>query len=463
MHRPLLATLLLLGTPAGLIAQQGSDAPSVTLFNSGRVLVRRTFAVPVPSGASTMTLPIGLFEPASLMSLEPGVRLGRFSFDGASTEEALLRRHIGEKFMIDVSNGTTRALASYTLLALQPERWQSGDVVVFGRPGQIRWDLARVPTKPVTDVFVTSDRARSGLKVMYATSGASWGVSYSLILGNAGRIEGLASIMTGTLDLADAEVQLLAGDIGVQQQVGPTAYAMAAKARGSRTDEMNTYVDGVPTSEAAGEARLYTLPGRVTFMPGTQLVTPLFDPTPARAERRYTVSGGMPFWGSFEQDADEREVPVAVAYRLERKLGTTFGDLALPAGAMQVFETDKAGRLQLIGMGSIGHTAAGEELMVSTGTAFDVTAKRTQTAYTTQRGTAPNTNRTIAFASFRVDLQNAKDSAVVVEVREDRGGEWSVVESSVAGQRRSSSRMVFPVTVPAKGKATLTYRIRTVW
>lgn len=457
MHRPLLATLLLLGAPAGLLAQQGGEAPSVTLFNSGRVLVRRTVPVTLPSGTGTLTLPLGLFDPASLLSLEPGVRLGRVTFDGASTEEALLRRHVGEKFMIDVSNGTTRALASYTLLALQPERWQSGDAVTFGRPGQIRWDLARVPTTPVTDVTVTSDRPRTGLKLMYATSGASWGVSYALILGNAGRIEGLASIMSGTLDLTNAEVQLLAGDIGAPAQgPSPRAYAMAAKAG-------NAFEDSAPSNEAVGEARLYTLPGRISFTPGTQLITPLFDPTPARAERRFAVSGGLPFWGSFEQDADEREVPVAVAYRLERKLGTTFGDLALPAGGMQVYETDKAGRLQLVGMGSIGHTAAGEELMVSTGTAFDVTARRTQTAYTTQRGTAPNTNRTIAFASFRIDLQNAKDSAVVVEVREDRGGEWSVVESSVAGQRRSSSRVVFPVTVPAKGKATLTYRIRTVW
>lgn len=459
MHRPLLATLLLLGAPAGLLAQQGGDAPSVTLFNSGRVLVRRTFAVPVAAGASAMTLPLGLFEPASLISLEPGVRLGRFTFDGASTEEALLRRHVGESFMIEVPSGASRSIVSYTLLALQPERWQLGDAVVFGRPGQIRWDLARVPTTPVTEVFVTSDRARSGLKVMYATSGASWGVSYSLILGSAGRIEGLASIMTGTLDLANAEVQLLAGDIGVQARP-PMALQRGMEMSAKAT---NAFDDVAASNEAVGEARLYTIPGRITFTPGTQLVTPLFDPTPARAERRYAVSGGLPFWGNFEQDADERDVPVAVAYRLERKLGTTFGDLALPAGGMQVFENDKAGRLQLVGMGSIGHTAAGEELMVSTGTAFDVTAKRTQTAYTTQRGTAPNTNRTIAFASFRIDLQNAKDSAVVVDVREDRGGEWSVVESSVAGQRRSSSRMVFPVTVPAKGKATLTYRIRTVW
>ena len=66
-------------------------------------------------------------------------------------------------------------------------------------------------------------------------------------------------------------------------------------------------------------------------------------------------------------------------------------------------------------------------------------------------------------ASYRVTLQNAKDSAVMVEVREDRGGEWSVVESSVPAEKRSSTRTVFPVTVPAKGTATLTYRVRVVW
>jgi hypothetical protein len=451
--------LLALGIPAALIAQ---DAPSVTLFNSGRVLVRRVVPVTVPAGNTTLTLPLGIFEPASLMSLESGVKLGRVAFDGASSEEALLRRHVGESFDIERLVGTNTVIASYTLVALQPERWQRDGAVTFGRPGKILWDVARVPSTPLTDVGVSSDRARTGLRMLYATSGASWGVSYSLILGVAGRIEGSASIMSGTLDLANAEVQLLAGDIGVHQPVASPVYEMAAKARGSRTDEMNTYVDGVPSSEAAGEARLYTLPGRVTFTPGTQLVTPLFDPTPARAERRFTVPGGLPFWGGFGQEGDEQNVPVAVTYRLERKLGTPFGDLPLPAGGMQVFDTDKAGRLQLIGMGRIGHTAPGEEVTVSTGTAFDVTAKRTQTAYSTTRP-APNSGRTIAMVSYRVELQNAKDSAVVVEVREDRGGEWSVVESSVPAQKRSATRSAFMVTVPAKGNATLTYRIRAVW
>lgn len=454
MIGPLRCALLLLGAPIMLVAQQAAETPSVTLFNSGRVLIRRTIPGAVPAGTTTLTLPLGLFDPASLMVLEPGVKLMRIAFDGASTEEALLRRHIGEDFTFALpANATVRG----RLLALQPERWLVNEAVVFARPGQIRWEESRVPTTPVTDLTVTSDRARSGLKLLYGTSGASWGVTYSLILGSAGRIEGSASIMSGTLDLAGAEVQLLAGDIGAPPP-SPMAqnrvYAMAAK------ESMD---GGGMAQEAVGEARLYTLPGRISFTPGTQLVVPLFDPTPARAERRLTASGAMPFWGGFGQEEDERDVPVAVTYRLERKLTTPFGDLPLPAGGMQVFDLDKAGRLQLIGMGAIGHTAPGEELMVATGTAFDVTAKRTQTAFTTQRGAAPNTNRTIAMVSYRVDLQNAKDSAVVVEVREDRGGEWAVIESSVPGQRRSSTRTVFPVTVPAKGKATLTYRIRVVW
>lgn len=458
-HSVFRALALGLLLPASVMGQAGT-ATSVTLFNSGRVLVRRTVPVAVPNGTSTLPLALGLFDPASLMVLEPGVRLNRIAFDGTTGEDAILRRHVGEEFTL-YRTGTTPTLLQGKLLALQPERWLVDGAVVYGRPGQIRWEPSKIPTSALSDLTVTSDRARNGLRLLYGTSGASWSVGYQLILGNAGRIEGNASIMNGALEIADAEVQLLAGEIG-QPMPSPVSLqrGMQEASMVSRTAAKDF---GMSESAAVGEARIYTLPGRVTFLPGTQTVLPLFEPTAARAERRYTVSGAIPFYGGFGQQEDEQEVPVAVAYRLERKLGSTFGDLPLPAGGMEVYEADQGGRLQLIGMGGIGHTAPGEELLVTTGNAFDVTARRTQTAYTTQRSTTPNSNRTTAYASFRVDLQNAKDSAVVVEVREDRGGDWSVVESSVPGQRRSASRTVFPVTVPAKGKATLTYRVRVVW
>lgn len=450
--RPSFAALLLLATP--LAAQDAS----VTLFSSGRVLVRRTLPISLTAGTTTLPVALGAISASDFAVLEPGVTLSSLVFDPAWSEDALLRRSIGGQFQI--RRGTEAPFVA-TLVSMDPERWQEGMTgtggITFGRPGQIIWPKDRVPLAPTADVTFRSDRARTGVKVMYALSGANWGASYRLFLGGAGRVEGNALINTGTLAFKDAEVQLLAGDIGAPPMApGPRPmYEMAARAQSM--DKVGTNA----MEEAVGEARLYTLPGRVAFTPGTQLLVPLFEPTAARAERRFTVTGVLPYYGGFGAAEDEQEVPVAVAYKLDRKLATPFGDLPLPAGSVSVFDTDKSGRTQLIGMGNIGHTAPGEELMVNTGTAFDVTARRTQTEFSTSRTPAPS--RTIAMVTIKVDLQNAKDSAVAVEVREDRGGDWSIVSSSVTPQRRSASRVVFPVTVPAKGKATLTYRVRVVW
>ena len=445
-------------------AQSTASPPtSVTLFNSGRVLVRRTLPLAVPNGLSALSLGLGVFDPVSLTTLDPGVTVTGVRFDPSSSEEALLRRSVGRHFQFPrAPNGTVSA----TLIALDPERWKydSSGKVVFGRPGQIQWPAELVPTAPLTDVTLRSDRARQSIKVMYETSGAAWNASYRIFLGPQGRVEGVAAVGAGLLNLADVEVQLLAGDIGravpSPQRMNMAKAAGAFEAASLSTDALSA------SEEAVGEAHLYTLPSRISFLPGLQLTVPLFEPTAARGEKKYAVGGGLPYYGGFEQqqNEDETPVPVEVAYRFERKAGTPFGDLVLAGGGVSLFDADNAGRLQLIGQGAIGHTPAGKELLIPTGTAFDVTARRVQTDFSTTRSVVPNRpTRVIALASYRVTLQNAKDSAVVVDVREDRGGEWSVVESSVPSQKRSSTRVVFPVTIPAKGTTVLTYRVRVVW
>jgi hypothetical protein len=154
-----------------------------------------------------------------------------------------------------------------------------------------------------------------------------------------------------------------------------------------------------------------------------------------------------------------------VAYHLDRKLGTPLGDAPLPAGSIEVYDLDRGGRMQLVGRGSIGHTAPGAELFVDAGTSFDVTGVRTQTEYATSRTTATAglPSRTTATSSYRVVLHNAKDSAVTVEVREDHAGEWSVLESSLPAVKKSATRTVFNVPVPARDSAIVTYRVRVVW
>jgi hypothetical protein len=60
-------------------------------------------------------------------------------------------------------------------------------------------------------------------------------------------------------------------------------------------------------------------------------------------------------------------------------------------------------------------------------------------------------------------LANATDSAVTIEVREERGGEWSVVSSSVPADKLSATLVRFRVAVPPRGQTALTYRIRAGW
>lgn len=458
--------------PAPLRAQGGvpSAPTSVTLFNSGRVLVRRTLPVAVPAGASTQSIALGEFNPVTFAVLDPGVQLVSVKTDQALSEETLLRRYVGRTLDIDTGSthgvGTRRA----TLLAVDPERWEWADRpgVLFYRPGRIVWPRDLVPTVKLADVALQSDRARDNIKVMYETSGSSWAASYRLFLGTRGRLEGSALLGSGTLLLPDAEVQLLSGDIGQGQP---------PQSSGGRVDQNATYISGVPmaksfamaapapSAEAAGESHLYTLPEHVSFSPGAEVVVPLFEPTPATAIRRYTVPGAVPYYGGFNQQPDEQTVPVAVSYHLARKLGTPFGDLALPAGYVGVFDLDRSGRVQLVGQGNIEHTAAGVEMVVDAGSAFDVTATRVQTGFTTSRTGGVNGTpvRTTATVAYRVTLQNAKDSAVSVEVREDRAGEWSVVESSVPPEKRSATRTVFLVTIAPKATAVLTYSLRVVW
>jgi hypothetical protein len=462
-HFTPLALAALLAAPAG-----AQSSPSATLFSSGQSLVRRTLTVDIPRGTSTHPLVLGRFDPTTLSILDPGVTIGGVSYDPATDENALLRRNIGREFVFPVgTNDKVRA----RLVGMDPERWEilPGDIssanltpgVVFSRPGRLVWLPELVPGDPVADVTITSDRARTALPVMYMVPGGNWGATYRLFLGRTARFEGIAQLNAGVLNLAQAEVQLLAGDMG---QRFKDASVTTGRSSAMLAMEGVAAARGVPSNESIGEVQLYSLPGRVTFTPGAQMVVPLFAPATVAPELRLTVGGGLSYYGGVNQFPDEMEVPVDVSYRFERKQGTTFGDLPLPAGGVMVYATDKGGRIQLVGQGGIGHTAPGEELEISTGTAFDVTAKRTQTDYTTTREVvANNRTRTIATVGQRVVVTNAKDSAVTVEVREDRAGEWSVLTSSVPPVRRSSSRVVFRVTVPAKGEATLTYTTRVVW
>lgn len=290
-----------------------------------------------------------------------------------------------------------------------------------------------------------SDRALTGLRLAFLTDGLRWRASYALVMQNESRgsFSGQAVIEnTGQLTIRAAEIQLLAGVVRRPQVMRRTFQPVA-----------------VMTAEAevqtVGETRVYTVPEPADFVAGETSSMALVPAVDAAIEREYVVRpsrfGHLSQWTEAEQ-----ELRAEVSYLVRRPLGSPFGSRPLPAGTVRVFAPDSARRLQLIGETQIDHTPEGRELHLTTGSAFDVTAERTQMTYE-RRGDRD------AVASYRVVVRNAKDTQVVVQVLDEFPGQNEILSSTVRPERLSSSSVCFPVAVPAGGEAALEYRVRARW
>lgn len=434
---------------------------SLTIYNDGRVLVRRTVAAQIPRGTSTQRLVLGTIDPATLFSLDSSVTIHRVSYDGAVDEASVLRRSVGKRLVFRLSD--PRDTVSALVLGVDPLRLQLPDGrVSFTMPGLPVYPSELVVVEPTAVVGMESGKAQDQVRLGYFTTGASWQASYQVILGRAdARVSGMAVIPSQSLRAENAEVHLLAGEVSRAGQLRREDRVMAKRGMVAAEAALMSHV---ATEQKVGEFHLYTLGGRSTLLPGLTTSIALFEPAQVKYERTYVVHGDVPYWGFLPQMGEETEPPVEVIYTLTRPRKTDFGDRPLPGGIARLYLPDSAGGLQLVGEASTGHTAAGNDLKLNAGTAFDITAKRLQVTYVTRRdSTKARGVHTVATADYRVTLKNATDSAVVVDVQEERAGEWSVVSSSLPPEKVSSTVTRFRVRVPVRGEAVLTYRIRVIW
>jgi len=262
---------------------------------------------------------------------------------------------------------------------------------------------------------------------------------------------GLATIEDpGALAFQGAEVQLLAGDVrrafsgGIEVRNYNGALARAAPEAAS-----------LPAEESVGETHLYTLPGTMDIVPGQSESVALFSEAAVQVEPEYLLRHSTYVYQA-QQGQPEQDLHPEVGYLVRRPRGTAFGDTPLPAGTVRVLSPDSAGRLQLLGEPQIQHTPAGRELHLATGTAFDLTAQRTQLTFALD-------GRRASVSSYRVTIQNAKTDSVTVQVLEEFPGQFEVLSSTVPAERLSATSLRFPVRVPPGGEATLEYRVHARW
>jgi hypothetical protein len=443
----------------GVLAAPLSAQTSVTIYNDGRVLVRREVPVSLPKGSSSHKVSLGPLDPASLFPLDSGVAITRVSYDGATDEGSALRRSVGRRivFRLPESKDTLSAV----VLGVDPLRLQLPDGrITFQPPGAAMYPAEVVVADPTAGIDLFSTRERKTLRLGYFTGGATWQASYQVTIGGrTARVAGLAVLESQGLRAEKADVQLLAGSVGRADKAPEPPRPMER-----RLEAAYAMADQAASEQRVGEFHLYTLPGKSTLLPGLTTSVALFEPAEVPYERTYEVRGLVPYWGILPQEGEESEAPVEVSYTLKRPHKTEFGDLPLPGGIARIYQPDSAGRPQLVGEASMEHTPVGRDLRLAAGIAFDLTARRVQTGYVTRRdSTAEHGVRTVATADYRVTVRNATDSAATVDVIEERAGEWSVVKSSVPAEKLSTVRTRFRVKVPARGEAEVTYRLRIVW
>jgi hypothetical protein len=443
----------------GVLAAPLSAQTSVTIYNDGRVLVRREVPVAVPKGSSSHKVSLGPLDPASLFPLDSGVAIARASYDGATDEGSALRRSVGRRIVFRLPESTDTLSA--VVLGVDPLRLQLPDGrITFQAPGAAMYPAEVVVADPTAAIDLFSTRERKTLRLGYFTGGATWQASYQVTIGGrTARVAGLAVLESQGLRAEKADIQLLAGSVGRADKAPEPPRPLER-----RLEAAYAMADQAASEQRVGEFHLYTLPGQSTLLPGLTTSVALFEPAEVPYERTYEVRGLVPYWGILPQQGEESEAPVGVSYTLKRPHKTEFGDRPLPGGVARLYQPDSAGRPQLVGEASMEHTAPGRDLRLAAGIAFDLTARRVQTGYVTRRdSTAAQGVRTVATADYRVTVRNATDSAATVDVIEERAGEWSVVKSSVPAEKLSTVRTRFRVKVPARGEAEVTYRLRIVW
>src|SRR3989454_1122292 len=327
-------------------------------------------------------------------------------------------------------------------------------------PGTPLFPAELVRSEPQVTLALEASRSRPRTEIAYSAAGASWEAVYQVVLAGAGcQVSGAATIRSQALHFDSAEVQLGPGSAPRARSPQPVRGMIMAQANVVAAEEA-----GSASEQAVGETHVYQLPGRVTLEPGVPVTTALFPRAATSYLQELIVPGALPWRGFFgAAPAEPDRVPVQVWYTLKRGRGTPFGDRPLPAGTVQLYQADSAGRLQLVGEATSAHSAPGRDLRVQSGDAFDVTAERVQVDYA-QEPIAPAKRgmpaRQRLTAAFRVTITNAKPGPVTVDVREARFGVWRVVESSVPSEKLSATEGRFRVPGPAGREAALAYTVQ---
>jgi len=361
--------------------------------------------------------------------------------------------------------------------------------------GKLRFQLPGTPLfpaltdglllKPTLRWQIDSEKAQKlSAELAYITGGLSWEATYNVVAPNAGDEVGKAAgssagseekadligwvtihNQSGT-DFPQARIKLMAGDVAKIKPRNNGAYITGR--------DVAMITDGLSfnpqvTQKAFDDFHLYDLNRTVALRDGEIKQVQFLEASGVALSRSYLYDGAAEnrqpiaqFGGNFIQQqnyglsSDNTKVQI-----LEEFKNTQSNHLGipLPAGRIRLYRRDADGQMEFVGESIINHTPTEDTVKINTGSAFDVKGSRRQTDFSTDQG------RRLLEETFEIKLTNQKPEPVNINVLEHlyRGDEWEILHKSADYTKLDSHTIQFPVEVPAKGEATLTYSVRYSW
>ncbi len=427
---------------------QDRESLTLTVYQNGQTLVHDRREVGLVSGLNRLALldvsPQLRAETLQLHGEHPlAIRAQRME-RGLLTRQALLDAHVGRVVELrrqrpdgeeHVVEGVLRSAADgHAVVELE----HGVEVVDSASPWRLVFPALPPGLRAEPGLVLeleTESPGRQSLEMLYLTGGLGWQADYVVTLEDeALRLMGWATLdnSTGTA-FEQARVRLVAG--------APAGRGDMYLARQAMTMEAD-----MPSEQAEGDYRLYTLEGEVDLGDAQRSQLPLFLETRLPMEREYRMQTAV----RGQAAPGERRQPVTVHLRFDN--AAEDGNRALPAGTARVYQRDASGESLFLGEDRLPATTAGGEVELTVGTAFDVTATREQTAYRRLGERAEE-------QAWSIRLRNTLDRDVRVRVEEQIIGDWTLLDASHDPRSEQGRLLVWSMDVPAGEETELRYRV----
>jgi hypothetical protein len=431
---------------------------AVTIYNQDLALVRDQRKIDLAAGLNDLAfvdVSAEMRPETALLRVEGvqvQVREQNFNFD-LLTPEKLLEKSVGRAVRVVTTNPATGAekVEDATVLSVaNGVVLKIGDRIETASPGRIVFDRVPPALRARPTLVVDADSAAAGpamAELSYLTGGLSWQADYVAELAADEKtmdINGWVTLtnQSGTT-YRDARLQLVAGNVHRVEQAMMKTMEAAAPTMAKPAPAM--------AEQPLFEYHLYTLERPTTIAENQTKQVALLQAgsVPVEKEFRFAdLAAGGYSYAMGEQERVNATVLVSFVNDEKSKLG-----LPLPKGTVRVYKADAGGQVQFVGEDAIDHTPRNEDVRLTLGQAFDVTARARQTKF-------EQLSDRLFETAYEIEVKNAKSEPVTVAIVENVPGDWKMLEESAPHEALDAHRVRWEIEVPAEGAATLAYGVR---